>query len=380
LAYPTGWGRYFTITIDHTKVAADATDYPLYLAAGNFNTESRDADGSYPALNGGGDLRFSSDSAGTTRLPCEVVSFVTNNDPTLATAEVHVKVASVSSSTDTVIYCWYNKAGETQPAVTDTYGRNAVWESNYKAVYHMTDASTTSISDSTSNGLNLTKASAGNPNSDTGKVGESQYFSGASTDYLYSANDVLDGIASGSVQMWYNPYDKEQYYHLFSYGSSATNFVMLGFFGTSAGAYSTYAQSYQSPNNASRTTNGTNSNVFRHICWKSSGSAWSAFYNGGAAETLVLVAGAPAGDWFDDRSSGTSAINIGRSQLSNYYGKGWIDEIRISLAQFSEQRNNTDYQNQNAPTTFSAPGAGVTPGGTTAIKDLICSGIIPFAR
>jgi hypothetical protein len=48
--------------------------------------------------------------------------FVTDNDPANGVADIAVKVPSVSSTTDTVIYVWYNKAGETQPAA-NTYLR-----------------------------------------------------------------------------------------------------------------------------------------------------------------------------------------------------------------------------------------------------------------
>jgi hypothetical protein len=69
---------------------------------------------------GGGDLRFSSDEAGTTQLACEVVTF------TKATGDVvWVKVPAVS--TGALIYVWGDNTGATQPAVDAAFGRNAVW-------------------------------------------------------------------------------------------------------------------------------------------------------------------------------------------------------------------------------------------------------------
>jgi hypothetical protein len=69
---------------------------------------------------GGGDLRFSSDEAGTTQLACEVVTF------TKATGDVvWVKVPAVS--TGALIYVWGDNTGATQPAVGAAFGRNAVW-------------------------------------------------------------------------------------------------------------------------------------------------------------------------------------------------------------------------------------------------------------
>jgi hypothetical protein len=69
---------------------------------------------------GGGDLRFSSDEAGTTQLACEVVTF------TKATGDVvWVKVPAVS--TGALIYVWGDNTGAIQPAVDAAFGRNAVW-------------------------------------------------------------------------------------------------------------------------------------------------------------------------------------------------------------------------------------------------------------
>ena len=162
MAFPTGWGRRCSLTVDHTKVISDQSDFPVLFTVANLPSEMFDADGSYPALSGGGDIRFSSDSAGATQLSCEVVSFTINNDPALGTAEIWVKT-SISSSVDTVIYVWYNKAGETQPAVDAAYGRNSVW-SAFKFVCHMDG-----VTDSSGVFGNATKRAAGEPATVTGK-------------------------------------------------------------------------------------------------------------------------------------------------------------------------------------------------------------------
>lgn len=82
---------------------------------------------------GGGDLRFSSDLAGTTQLACEVVTF------TKATGDVvWVKVPSVSNGA--LIYVWGDNTGAAQPAVGAAFGRNAVW-SDYALRNHFSTAS-----------------------------------------------------------------------------------------------------------------------------------------------------------------------------------------------------------------------------------------------
>ena len=137
MAFPTGWGRRCALVIQSSKVTDTETNFPVLVTEDTLPSEIFDADGSYPALNGGGDIRFSSDEAGNTQLACEIEQFVTDNNPANGKAAVWVKVPSMSSSSNTTIYIWYNKAGESQPAEGDAYGKHAVWDSNYKMVQHM---------------------------------------------------------------------------------------------------------------------------------------------------------------------------------------------------------------------------------------------------
>jgi len=90
----------------------------------------------------------------------------------------------ISSSTDTDFYMYYDNdhADNTDyiGAINTTAGAS-VWDSNYEAVYHMVDDTTSAIKDSTSNNNDGTKLSANNPIEATGKVGNAQTFS---SDYM----------------------------------------------------------------------------------------------------------------------------------------------------------------------------------------------------
>lgn len=128
MAFPTGWTQSEKLTIDATKVGSGGvSSHALLLTAPCLPTEMLDADGPNPAINGGGDVRFSADAAGTMQLPLEVVTFVTNNNPALAVVQLWVLTGALSDSVDGEVWVWWGKSGETQPAVTDPYGRNAVW-------------------------------------------------------------------------------------------------------------------------------------------------------------------------------------------------------------------------------------------------------------
>lgn len=137
-------------------------------------------------------VRFYSDSGLTTELAREVVS----------ADEIWVKVASVSSSTE----IWMDYDGVSSDyAVTDTYGRNAVW-SDYAAVYHMNeDPSGTApqIIDSTGNGNSGT--SSGSMTSGdlvSSQIGNGIHFD-TTNDYINVPDSAsLDITSAITIQGW----------------------------------------------------------------------------------------------------------------------------------------------------------------------------------
>ena len=118
------WGRGVLLT--GLAPSASLTGYVALVSLDNVPVESVDA-GSNSALNGGGDLRFSTDINGANQLPLEVVSFVTNATPSSRSCQLWVRFPTYASGTREV-YMFYSKAGESQPAVGAAFGRNAVYQ------------------------------------------------------------------------------------------------------------------------------------------------------------------------------------------------------------------------------------------------------------
>ena len=178
-----------TITIDHTKVPGDLTDYVGLIVP--------DGSAGYAALyalclEGGGDIRlFKSDD--TTELPREVVSFSVSAE----TGEIHYRYAgTLSSSVDTDIHV-YADGSSSDYAVSATYGRNAVWV-DYELVSHDgggTD-SAGNYTPSANGGVTIGGA--------TGKIGNATDFDG-SNDYIDLGNLRLITSESNthSVSMWF---------------------------------------------------------------------------------------------------------------------------------------------------------------------------------
>lgn len=217
MAFPVGWGRKCELKIQASKVATTLSNFPVLLTVDNLPFEMYDADGAHPALNGGGDIRFSSDAAGTTRLACEVVTFVIDNNPANSLVEIWVSVASVSSSVDTSIWVWYNKSGENQPAEGASYGKHATWDDGgsdyFKMVQHLND-------DPTSNGINAVDSTQySNDGTSIGGMVSGDLVTGAfangtrgkawdldgSNDYVDIgdvSNYPLTGSVEATIEMW----------------------------------------------------------------------------------------------------------------------------------------------------------------------------------
>lgn len=157
-ACPSSWANGYnycrTVTVDHTKVPSTQTDFPVLLS--DTVTEWKTVANSGHIINTvalnsvsvPADLIFTSDSAGSTLIKWEVEAYI----PTTGAIVLWVKIASLSSSSDTVFYAFYGKTGTTtyQGDPTNT------WETNFKGVYHLpTGSGSVGLVDSSTNAKNI---------------------------------------------------------------------------------------------------------------------------------------------------------------------------------------------------------------------------------
>ena len=126
------------ITISAASVEATLTNFPLLVRI----TDSTNTVFS-KARSNGQDIVFT-DSDGTTKLNHEMEYYV--NTAGSASMDAWVKVPTISPTSDTTVYMYYgSSSAATQENPT------GVWDSNFKAVWHMSDGGTTTREDSTSN-------------------------------------------------------------------------------------------------------------------------------------------------------------------------------------------------------------------------------------
>lgn len=242
------------ITIDHTYVDSDLTDFPVLIKI------TSDSDIGGIANADGYDVRFTS-SDGSTLLKYERESFSVSGGA--ATAVFWVKVPTVAGASNTTIYIYYR--------TTDTAdGQDAsnVWESSYVGVYHFSEGSGTTAYDSTANSKDFTLS--GSPAWDTSGIAGSLIFDGSNdmTDTMSSSNNswtfsfyLKRDTISGSYDTligWLSSYsslilyDSGNVAHLNSGGSSLAT-ISTSFTDKTNFHHLVYKQNYIDASNKTRT-------------------------------------------------------------------------------------------------------------------------------
>ncbi len=87
---------------------------------------------------------------------------------------------------------YYGNSGATEPAADSTYGSQNVWDADFKAVYHMVDATTSTILDSTGNDNDGTKKDANEPIEVDAVIGKGQDFDGVDDNIQIPDSNSLD--------------------------------------------------------------------------------------------------------------------------------------------------------------------------------------------
>ena len=151
----TLWDRRVQLT--GLTPSASLSGFVALISLDNVPVEAIDA-GSNSALNGGGDLRFSTDNAGVNQLPLEVVEYVTNATEGNRRCHLFIRFPTYASGTRSV-WMFYGKAAETQPAVGAPFGRNAVYVDR-EFQYNLHDSST--IVDSSGNSTPMVNGTPSN--------------------------------------------------------------------------------------------------------------------------------------------------------------------------------------------------------------------------
>lgn len=288
--YSELWTYRIPITIAASEVDENLTNFPVYVDLADLNTAF------FGDVNAdGGDIRIT-ESDGTTEVPREIVSI----DTGLETGELYFRATSVSSTTDTTFYIYYDNDSASDYADTDLFGAENVWTNGYVLVEHMDDLTTSTVLNSATSTFNGTKVSANNPPVTTsGKIGDAQDFIDGASDDSIAHGNILGNSANISFSAWFNPDE------LAGSGDTAT-------YGRSLFAISPSGQPY-----TWLTAGGTGFTSELRIC------AWE---NTATACTGTSGANLATGNWYHVSLSatdgGVTTVRLDGAQVLSYTNDG----------------------------------------------------------
>lgn len=350
------YSRRCALVIQKAITTSTLSYFPLLLTEVTLPSEMFDADGSYPAGNGGGDIIFTSDSLGATRLPCEIVTFTTDNNPANGKAEIWVKVTSISSSANTTIYVWYNRPYGSQPAVDSTYGAESVWDTNYVMIQHMNEVPPATATDATKYDNDGTAGSSmTSADTITGKIGLATDFDAASTGDLYTVPAAGTVIRGSAITMEAWVYIKDTTGSLYGQAAMAH--------------YTDYILMYKTAANRP-------ANFIYNTTYYYSSSKNISWFLGGWHQIICTYDGANVKNYIDGSQDSTSfaktdtlntsvTTNLGlgstnRGAISMLLN-GRLDEVHLSKTARAAAWVGACYKNQSDPNTYIVEGTPVSP-------------------
>ncbi len=343
--YNNNWNYRKNITIDKSKVPSDQSNFPVLISL------TSDADLAARAMTNGNDILFTT-SDGTTKLSHEIESYRNSTGALVAWVKVPV-VNSTTSTANTIIYMYYgySSAGVQQDPTN-------VWDSNYKAVWHLSGLTDAKGAYLLTNVNSVTFAAT------DAKINWSANFGSANTNKYLWVSDNL-GITGGAITIdaWFRvatqPDSSGTYqYQRIVHQIDDTNDVAynIGYKNNGDGTYSLYFDRDRwgvSGGVVTVLTVGQLSlNTWYHAVLTHDGTNLAGYFNG------VSLGSKPA---TGSGSGATSLVSIGAQRESifttKHYFRGLIDEVRISNTARSAGWITTEYNNQNDPSTFYAVGS-----------------------
>jgi len=189
-----GWQYRKQITIDHANVPEDLTDFPVLVS-------TVDSDLKVKAQADGDDILFMDNTGYAALLNYEIEQY----DGSTGTLVAWVNIPQLSSQDDTIFYMYYGN-----PTTISLQNPEKTWDSHYLGVWHMNDATSSTIKDSTINGYDATKKAANQPAEWSAKIGKGQRYDRTLWDYI-AVNDQNALTISGdfTISAWIFPYTTE---------------------------------------------------------------------------------------------------------------------------------------------------------------------------
>jgi len=314
-------------TVNASKVAATLTNYPAYVDLSRVGITT---------LAEAQSVRVYTDSAKMVEIAREIVS----------ATEMHCKIPSLT--TTTTIYIDYDGV-RADYAVTDTYGRNAVW-ADYDVVYHF-DAIVSGVWVNSTGGTNgsastLTDVGASIPTETTGAINGGGNFGtvsnkrGIDTTIAAQLTTALANDSRWTQQFWFRVNGNPSTAMIWTEGASSSGFYNYAGMNTN-GTVLTKLRGGTTQITASSFAN----NTWHMLHWVKNGNTSSDRYiNAGGKQTAT-------GSGTQTTDENVVIGGIDRSTFQNAV-KDLIDEFRLRKSDISENWITTEYNNQSDEATF----------------------------
>ncbi|REK52733.1 MAG: hypothetical protein DWQ49_12510, partial [Bacteroidetes bacterium] len=354
----TDWTLYDTITIRHENIDSPLTDFPVYVDLSDLSAQFWTT-----VLDGGGDIRVTTDEDTPQELPREVVSASTAS----TTGELHFKADYISEVIDTSFRIYYNGT-DADYATDQTYGAENVWSNNYVAVWHLEEGDSTTTDfylDSTANDYDGTMSDADGDNTiATGQLGRGIDFGNDFGDMVTTTGMFIGTTNNLTISGWVNPID-----------NPSTHDGYFGFRPVSDGANALYILQLDGAGNTIearfRNSATTQYDIDQPSAPTITPNQWNylnavldgttaRYYDNGTETATSAITGnfvnTNAEFFIGALHSGPNLVNAGSN----------IDEVRISSTTRSAAWIKAEYYNQSTTTDFYFLEAGT---GSTTLSD-----------
>jgi hypothetical protein len=345
-AYPNGYSNCKVVTTLHTMVsgANDLTNYPLTVVLTDPALKST-ANGGGVNNSNGYDIAFYPDCSGVgIALKWELESY----SPATGAIVAHVLRPTLSHTTDDTIGMYYGGVFSSFQSTA-----SAVWDANYKGVWHLPDGATLTASDSTANAQTGTITA---PTPGTGTIGGAASF--GPTDRIDMGNITsLNGATAATWSLWvkFNSLSAATRGLLSKWGVAVATFLITA---ENSEVQAAITNADASNYNIQKTVGaGITTGTWYHVTATYTANTNLLVYINGVKQATNNASTAPIASL----TTSSSSLQVGfETAESRTALDGIIDEVRISNIARSPDWILTEYRNQSSPATYISVGPQLT--------------------
>ncbi|MDT8401237.1 MAG: DUF2341 domain-containing protein, partial [Bacteroidales bacterium] len=334
----TGYNNRIKITILSSEISGITSHLDFPVLVNTTMPELRDyANGGYVANANGWDIVFSEDHISI--LDHQIESY----DNATGELVAWVRIPELSPGSNYEFYIYFGSIW-----LDSDLSAESTWSEDYVSVYHLHDG----LEDATSSGNDGTNNGSFNG---TGKIADAREFNGSSH-YIDLGNPSEFNFSTSdwTVSAWINTTDNFQN-NIFSNGGDDQGGIRYVLASSETGSAGTAVlttddndDKYQAISSSGLTNNGQ----WHYVVGKREGNRIYIYHDNGGPEDVTTIR---AGYNLSGTSQKNALIGAGISQQYGTiikYFDGLIDEVRVQKVARSNGWIQTEYANQNSPSTF----------------------------